>query len=89
MRDGVSLIVNASWSSRIGVNARGALDTRGTAFVCGSDVGNNGIWCSTEFRINTEADEYERADARRTGEDGFDSPRVRIGYHRRLAQVRT
>jgi predicted dehydrogenase len=62
MRGGASAIINASWSSRIGVNSRGVLGTRGTAFVSGSDVGNNGIWCSTEFHIKTAEDAYERVE---------------------------
>jgi predicted dehydrogenase len=62
MRGGASAIINASWSSRIGVNSRGVLGTRGTAFVSGSDVGNNGIWCSTEFHVKTVEDAYERVE---------------------------
>ena len=62
MRGGASAIVNASWSSRIGFNSRGVLGTQGTAFVSGSDVGNNGIWCSTEFHLKTVEDPYERVE---------------------------
>jgi myo-inositol 2-dehydrogenase/D-chiro-inositol 1-dehydrogenase len=62
MRGGASAIINASWSSRIGVNARGVLGTTGTAFVSGSDVGNNGIWCSTAFHLKTDGDAHERVE---------------------------
>ena len=62
MKSGASAVINASWSSRIGVNARGVLGEKGTAFVDGTDVGNNGIWCSTRFHIKTDADEYERVE---------------------------
>jgi len=60
LKGGASAAINASWSSRIGVNARGVLGETGTAFVEGTDVGNNGIWCSTRFHIKADADEYER-----------------------------
>ena len=62
MQEGASAIINASWSSRIGINSRGVLGEKGTAFVSGTDVGNNGIWCSTEFHIKTDEDEYERVE---------------------------
>jgi predicted dehydrogenase len=62
MKQGASAIINASWSSRIGVNSRGVLGERGTAFVEGTDVGNNGIWCSTRFHVKTDEDEYERVE---------------------------
>jgi myo-inositol 2-dehydrogenase/D-chiro-inositol 1-dehydrogenase len=62
MRGGASAIINASWSSRIGFNSRGVLGTKGTAYVCGSDVGNNGIWCSTEFHVKTVEDAHERVE---------------------------
>jgi len=62
MKKGASAVINASWSSRIGVNSRGVLGERGTAFVEGSDVGNNGIWCSTRFHVKTDDDEYERVE---------------------------
>jgi predicted dehydrogenase len=60
MRSGATALINASWSSRIGTNARGVLGETGTAFVEGTDVGNNGIWCSTRFHIKTDADDFER-----------------------------
>ena len=62
MKGGASAMVNASWSSRIGINSRGVLGEKGTAFVDGTDVGNNGIWCSTRFHIKTDQDEYERVE---------------------------
>jgi myo-inositol 2-dehydrogenase/D-chiro-inositol 1-dehydrogenase len=62
MQGGASAVINASWSSRIGHNSRGVLGTRGTAFVSGSDVGNNGIWCSTELHVKTVEDEHERVE---------------------------
>ena len=62
MRGGASAVINASWSSRIGINARGVLGEVGTAFVEGTDVGNNGIWCSTRFHIRTDEDDYERVE---------------------------
>ena len=62
MKGGATAIINASWSSRIGVNSRGVLGEKGTAFVDGTDVGNNGIWCSTAFHIKTDEDEYERVE---------------------------
>ena len=43
MKKGTSAVINASWSSRIGVNSHGVLGKKGTAFVEGTDVGNNGI----------------------------------------------
>ena len=49
MKKGTSAVINASWSSRIGVNSRGVLGKKGTAFVEGTDVGNNGIWYSDAF----------------------------------------
>ncbi len=60
MKSGASAVINASWSSRIGFNSRGVLGEVGTAFVEGSDVGNNGIWCSTRFHIKTDQDKNER-----------------------------
>jgi predicted dehydrogenase len=69
MRGGASAIIDASWSSRIGFNSRGVLGEAGTAFVSGTDVGNNGIWCSTEFHIKTDADEYERIEMLRDNLD--------------------
>ena len=62
MRSGATALINASWSSRIGTNARGVLGERGTAFVEGTDVGNNGLWCSTRFHIKTDADDFERVE---------------------------
>lgn len=62
MKKGASAVINASWSSRIGVNSRGVLGKKGTAFVEGTDVGNNGIWCSTRFHVKTDDDEYERVE---------------------------
>ena len=56
---GGSAVINASWSSRIGFNNRGVLGEKGTAFVAGTDIGNNGIWCSREFHLKTDDDEYE------------------------------
>ena len=70
MRGGASAIINASWSSRIGFNFRGVLGDKGTAFVSGTDVGNNGIWCSTEFHIKTDADEVERVEMLHDNLDG-------------------
>ncbi len=57
---GASAMINASWSSRIGFNSRGVLGEKGTAFVGGTDVGNNGIWCSRELHVKTDDDEYEQ-----------------------------
>ena len=59
LRSGASAVINASWSSRIGFNNRGVLGTRGTAFVAGTALGNNGIWCSREFHRKTDDDEFE------------------------------
>ena len=59
LQSGASAVINASWSSRIGFNSRGVLGTRGTAFVSGSALGNNGIWCSREFHRKTDDDEFE------------------------------
>ena len=59
LRSGASAVINASWSSRIGCNSRGVLGLRGAAFVSGTALGNNGIWCSREFHRKTDADEYE------------------------------
>lgn len=28
----------------------------------GTDLGNNGIWCSTSFHVKTDNDEYERVE---------------------------
>ena len=44
------------------MNSRGVLGKKGTAFVEGTDVGNNGIWCSTRFHVKTDDDEYERVE---------------------------
>jgi myo-inositol 2-dehydrogenase/D-chiro-inositol 1-dehydrogenase len=60
MRGGATVVINASWSSRIGTNTRGVLGETGTVFVEGTDVGNNGIWCSTRFHLKTDADDFER-----------------------------
>jgi len=62
MKKGASAVINASWSSRIGVNSRGVLGQKGTAFVEGTALGNNGIWCSTSFHVKTDDDEYERVE---------------------------
>jgi myo-inositol 2-dehydrogenase/D-chiro-inositol 1-dehydrogenase len=59
LRSGASALINASWSSRIGFNSRGVLGTRGTAFVSGTAIGNNGIWCSREFHRKTDDDKFE------------------------------
>lgn len=59
---GASAVIDASWSSRIGFNNRGVLGERGTAFVSGTALGNNGIWCSREFHVKTDDDEYERVE---------------------------
>ena len=59
LRSGASAVINASWSSRIGFNSRGVLGTRGTAFVSGTALGNNGIWCSREFHRKTDDDDFE------------------------------
>ena len=59
LRSCASAVINASWSSRIGFNSRGVLGTRGTAFVSGTALGNNGIWCSREFHRKTDDDEFE------------------------------
>ena len=59
LRSGASAVIDASWSSRIGFNSRGVLGTRGTAFVSGTALGNNGIWCSREFHRKTDDDEFE------------------------------
>ncbi len=59
LQSGASAVINASWSSRIGFNSRGVLGTRGTAFVSGTALGNNGIWCSREFHRKTDDDEFE------------------------------
>ena len=59
LRSGATAVINASWSSRIGFNSRGALGLRGAAFVSGTALGNNGIWCSREFHRKTDADEFE------------------------------
>ena len=59
LRGGASAVINASWSSRIGFNSRGVLGRRGTAFVSGTALGNNGIWCSREFHRKTDDDEFE------------------------------
>ena len=59
LRSGASAVINASWSSRIGFNSRGVLGTRGTAFVSGTALGNNGTWCSREFHRKTDDDEFE------------------------------
>ncbi|TVR61824.1 MAG: gfo/Idh/MocA family oxidoreductase, partial [Spirochaetaceae bacterium] len=55
---GASAVITASWSSRIGFNSRGVLGETGTAFVSGTDIGNNGIWCSREFHCKTDDDAY-------------------------------
>ncbi len=60
LRGGASAVIDASWSSRIGFNNRGVLGETGTAFVSGTALGNNGIWCSREFHIKTDDDEYEK-----------------------------
>jgi myo-inositol 2-dehydrogenase/D-chiro-inositol 1-dehydrogenase len=67
---GGSAVINASWSSRIGFNSRGVLGMIGTAFVSGTDIGNNGIWCSTEFHQKTDADEFERVEMLHDDLDG-------------------
>ncbi len=59
LRSGASAVIDASWSSRIGFNNRGVLGEKGTAFVSGTDIGNNGIWCSREFHVKTDDQEYE------------------------------
>ena len=59
LRSGASAVISASWSSRIGFNSRGVLGLHGTAFVSGTALGNNGIWCSREFHRKTDADEFE------------------------------
>jgi myo-inositol 2-dehydrogenase/D-chiro-inositol 1-dehydrogenase len=62
LKSGASAMINASWSSRIGFNNRGVLGEKGTAFVSGTDIGNNGIWCSREFHVKTDDDEYEKVE---------------------------
>ena len=62
LRSGASAVINASWSSRIGFNTRGVLGETGTAFVSGTAIGNNGIWCSRQLHIKTDRDEYERVE---------------------------
>ena len=59
LRGGASAVINASWSSRIGFNSRGVLGLRGAAFVSGTALGNNGIWCSREFHRKSDDDEFE------------------------------
>ena len=59
LSSGASAMINASWSSRIGCNSRGVLGLRGTTFVSGTALGNNGIWCSREFHRKTDDDEFE------------------------------
>ena len=59
LESGASAVIDASWSSRIGFNSRGVLGLCGTAFVCGTALGNNGIWCSREFHRKSDADEFE------------------------------
>ena len=59
LNSGASAVINASWSSRIGCNSRGVLGLRGAAFVSGTALGNNGIWCSREFHRKTDDDEFE------------------------------
>ena len=59
LRGGASAMIDASWSSRIGVNSRGVLGLRGAAFVSGTARGNNGIWCSREFDRKSDDDEFE------------------------------
>ena len=54
LSSGASAVINASWSSRIGCNSRGVLGLRGAAFVSGTALGNNGIWCSREFHRKTD-----------------------------------
>ncbi len=62
LKSGASAVINASWSSRIGFNTRGVLGETGTAFVSGTDIGNNGIWCSRQFHLKTDEDEYENVE---------------------------
>ncbi len=62
LRSGASAVIDASWSSRIGFNNRGVLGERGTAFVSGTAIGNNGIWCSREFHVKTDDNEYENVE---------------------------
>jgi myo-inositol 2-dehydrogenase/D-chiro-inositol 1-dehydrogenase len=62
LRSGASAVINASWSSRIAFNNRGVLGETGTAFVAGTAIGNNGIWCSREFHVKTDDDEYENVE---------------------------
>ena len=59
LRGGAAAVIDASWSSRIGFNTRGVLGLRGAAFVSGTALGNNGIWCSREFHRKTDDDEFE------------------------------
>lgn len=59
LQGGASAVINASWSSRIGFNSRGVLGLRGAAFVSGTALGNNGIWCSREFHRKSDDDEFE------------------------------
>lgn len=59
LQSGASAMITASWSSRIGFNSRGVLGETGSAFVSGTDIGNNGIWCSRQFHLKTDDDEYE------------------------------
>lgn len=62
LESGASAVIDASWSSRVGFNTRGVLGEKGTAFVSGTDIGNNGIWCSREFHVKTDDDEYEHVE---------------------------
>ncbi len=59
LKSGGSATITASWSSRISFNDCGVLGESGTAFLYGSALGNNGIWCSREFHIKTDDDEFE------------------------------
>ncbi len=59
LKSGASAVIDASWSSRVGFNTRGVLGEKGSAFVSGTDIGNNGIWCSRQFHVKTDDDEFE------------------------------
>ncbi|MEM6315834.1 MAG: Gfo/Idh/MocA family oxidoreductase, partial [Planctomycetota bacterium] len=59
LRSGGNAVISASWTARMSFNSCGVLGEVGTAYTRGSALGNNGIWCSREFHVKTDADEFE------------------------------
>jgi len=55
LANGGTGLIHASWSSHLGLSARGVIGTKGTAVIQGND-----LWDFMQFRIKTEDMEYEK-----------------------------